>query len=148
MALKLNFPGLAPAIYQALASVNSALDASSLGKSLIDLVFLRVSQINGCAFCVDKHAHDLLELGDNFQRLNSLVCWREAPCFSERERAALAWSEAMTGIAGKHVDEELQQKLPMHFTEIELVDLAFAIGLMNAWNRVAIACGKSFSMRN
>lgn len=148
MTLKLNFPGLAPAAYQALAGVNTVLDASSLGKSLIDLVFLRVSQINGCAFCVDKHAHDLLEHGDNFQRLNSLVCWREAPCFSERERAALAWSEALTNIAGKHVDEALQQELPRHFTEKELVDLAFVIGLMNAWNRIAIASGKSFSMRS
>ena len=147
MTLKLNFPSLAPAAYQALAGVNTVLDSSSLGKSLIDLVFLRVSQINGCAFCVDKHAHDLLEHGDSFQRLNSLVCWREAPCFSERERAALAWSEALTGIAGKHVAEDLQQELPRHFTEKEMVELAYVIGLMNAWNRVAIACGKSFSMR-
>ncbi|MFZ6757284.1 carboxymuconolactone decarboxylase family protein [Undibacterium sp. Ji50W] len=147
MTIQLNFSGLAPAATQAMAGVNAALDSSSLGKSLIDLVFLRVSQINGCAFCVDKHAHDLLEHGDNFQRLNSLVCWREAPCFSERERAALAWSEALTGIASKHVDADLKQALPKHFTEKEQVDLAFAVGVMNAWNRVAIASGKSFSMR-
>ncbi|MCH8618077.1 carboxymuconolactone decarboxylase family protein [Undibacterium sp. TS12] len=148
MTLKLNFPGLAPEAYQALASVNTVLQSSSLGVTLIDLVFLRISQVNGCAFCVDKHAHDLLEQGIAFQRINGLVCWREAPCYSESERAALAWSEALTQVATQHVSDDLQQELRRHFSEKELVELAFVIGVMNAWNRVAIACGKSFAMRN
>ncbi|MFC7514756.1 carboxymuconolactone decarboxylase family protein [Herbaspirillum sp. GCM10030257] len=137
-ALRLPYQTLAPELYRALSGVNIALQESTLGKSLIELVFLRVSQINGCAFCVDMHARDLLAQEEDFQRINSLVTWRETSLYSERERAALAWAEAITLIAGNHASDALFEALRQHFSEREIVDLEFAIAIINAWNRIAI----------
>jgi AhpD family alkylhydroperoxidase len=137
-AHRLSFSTLAPDAYRALASVNSALEQSSLGKQLIELIHLRVSQINGCAFCVDMHARELLRHDEQLQRLNSLVTWRETDFFSERERAALAWAEAVTSVNRQHPSDELLDALKQHFSDKEIVELGFAVATINAWNRIAI----------
>ena len=129
---------LAPGAYQGFRDVDAALESSTLGKALIDLVFQRVSQINGCAYCVDKHARDLLALGEDPQRLNSLVTWHETTFFSDRERAALQWAEALTMIADTHAPDSDFTMLKEHFDEREIVELTYAVALMNAWNRLAI----------
>ncbi len=137
-SLRLPYSTLAPQAYQALSGLNTALETSSLGRQLIDLIFLRVSQINGCAYCVDLHARDLMAQGEDLQRLNSLVTWRETDFFSERERAALAWAEALTEIVESRAPDALFDALKPHFSSREIVELSFAIALMNAWNRIAI----------
>ena len=136
--LRLPYHTLAPQAYQALRGLNQVLDASSLGKRLIELVFLRVSQINGCAYCVDMHARDLLAQGEDLQRINSLVTWRETTFFSERERAALDWAEALTEIIKSQAPDALFEALKPHFSEQEIAELSFAIVTINAWNRIAI----------
>ena len=129
---------LAPEAYQALAAASAQLKASSLGKALIALVDLRVSQINGCAFCVDMHARELLAAETpDLQRLNSVATWREAPFYTPRERAALAWAESLTLIAQTHAPQEDFEPLHEHFTEREIAELTLAIGVINAWNRFA-----------
>jgi AhpD family alkylhydroperoxidase len=137
-SLRLPYYSLSPAAYRALAGVETALDASPLGKQLVHLLFLRVSQLNGCAFCVDKHARDLLAGGEDFQRLNSLATWRETGFYSARERAALAWAEAVTRLDGGEVPDHAFLPLREHFTDQEIADLGFATAVMNAWNRMAI----------
>jgi len=129
---------LAPEAYQALAAVSAQLKSSTLGKALIALVDLRVSQINGCAFCVDMHARELLAAETpDLQRLNSLVTWREAPFYTPRERAALAWAESLTLLAQTHAPQEDFEPLHEHFSEREIAELTLAIGVINAWNRFA-----------
>lgn len=137
-AHRLSFSTLAPEAYRALAGVNGALEQSSLGKQLIELVHLRVSQINGCAFCVDMHARELLRHDEQLQRINSLVTWRETDFFSERERTALAWAEALTGINRRHPPDELLDALKQHFSDKEIVELGYSVAAINAWNRLAI----------
>jgi uncharacterized peroxidase-related enzyme len=137
-AHRLSFSTLAPEAYRALSSVNGTLEQSSLGKQLIELIHLRVSQINGCAFCVDMHARELLRHDEQLQRLNSLVTWRETDFFSERERAALDWAEAITRVSQQHPSDELLEALKQHFSDKEIVELGFAVATINAWNRLAI----------
>jgi uncharacterized peroxidase-related enzyme len=130
---------LSPKVQKALGQASVALEESTLGKKLINLVFQRVSQINGCAYCVDMHARDLLAMGEDLQRLNSLVAWRESPFFSERERAAFQWADGITNISETHAPEADFEPLRQHFDEKEIVELTYAIAVMNAWNRVAIS---------
>lgn len=137
-ALRLAYPSLAPKSYQAMLALTASLTDSTLGKPLIDLVFQRVSQINGCAYCVDLHWRDLLAEGEDAQRINSLSTWREVSFFSERECAALAWAESVTNLQHNHADDEDFNPLKAHFTDAEIADLTFAIVTMNAWNRLAI----------
>lgn len=137
-SLRLPYYSLSPTVYQALGAAGSALDASPLGKPLVHLIFLRVSQINGCAFCVDKHARDLVAAGEDFQRINSLPTWRETDFYSARERAALAWAEAATRLEHGEVPDAVFLPLKEVFSEREIADLGFATALMNAWNRMAI----------
>lgn len=125
--------------YKAMLDINALLDASTLGKRLIGLVFQRVSLMNGCAFCVDMHWQELLKEGEDLQRLNSLSTWRETTFFTEREQAALAWAESVTDLHRTHVSDEDFAALRPHFTDNEIVDLTFAITTINAWNRLAIA---------
>jgi AhpD family alkylhydroperoxidase len=103
------------------------------------LVQLRASQINGCAYCIDMHWKDLFANGEQEQRLYSLDAWRECPYYTERERAALTWAEAVTVIAGAHVPDAVYREVQPHFTEKELADLTFAVATINAWNRLSIA---------
>jgi len=138
-SIRLSYATLSPNVFRGMASAGAALEESPLGKQLIDLVYLRVSQMNGCAYCVDLHARDLLRLGEDFQRINSLATWRETTFYTERERAALAWAEAVTNLADGHVPEHVFRALQEHFSDREIADLGFAVALMNGWNRLAIS---------
>ena len=125
-------------VYKAMRSVNAALEKSTLDRKLLNLVFQRVSQINGCAFCVDMHARALLALGDDLQRLNSIVAWREVTFFDARERAALQWAEIVTDIKETRAPASELAALKVHFNDRQIAELTYAIGLMNAWNRVTV----------
>ncbi len=113
--------------------------SSDLEPSLIELVKLRASQINGCAYCIDMHTKDARAEGETEQRLYELSAWREAPFYSDRERAALAWTEALTLIADEGVDDELYQLARQQFSEKEIVDLTMAVIAINGWNRLSIS---------
>jgi AhpD family alkylhydroperoxidase len=110
-----------------------------LEESLLDLIKLRASQLNGCAYCIDMHWKDLRSIGENEQRLYGLDAWQESPYYTERERAALAWTEAVTNIKDGHTSDEVYEAVRKHFSEKELADLTLAMAAINAWNRLAIA---------
>ena len=122
---------------QAMLNLGKAVDESGLERSLLELVKTRASQINGCAYCLDMHTKDARAIGETEQRLYALNAWRETPFFSDRERAALEWTEAITRIAETHVPDEAYQTVRRHFDERELVALTFAAVAINAWNRLA-----------
>ncbi len=129
-------PGLPRALMQLEAYVNNH---TGLEPVLLDLVRLRASQINGCAYCVDMHSKDLRARGESEQRLYALVAWREAPFFTDRERAALEWTEAVTLISQDHVPDEVFQRARRIFTETELVNLTACVLAINSWNRLGVA---------
>lgn len=122
-----------------LFSLGAYLSQSPLERKLLDLVYFRVSQLNGCAYCLDMHSKDLRALGETEQRLYMLNAWREAPLYSDRERAALAWAEAVTQLPGGGVSAEVYAQALGQFTEAELVDLTLAVTNINASNRFNIA---------
>ena len=130
---------VAPGAYRAMLGLEEYLHQSGLEQSLIDLVKLRGSQVNGCAYCIDMHWKDLRALGESEQRLYGLDAWEESPYYSDRERAALAWTEAVTNIRDGHVRDEVYEDVRKHFSEKELADLTFAVAAINAWNRLAIS---------
>lgn len=109
-----------------------------LEQSLLELVRMRASQVNGCAYCLDMHSKDARAEGESEQRLHTLIAWRETPFFNERERAALAWTEALTVISERDVPDELYSNTREHFSESELVALTIAVIAINGWNRLAI----------
>jgi AhpD family alkylhydroperoxidase len=115
------------------------LHESSVEESLLLLLKVRASQINGCAYCIDMHWKDSRALGETEQRLYGLDAWRESPYYSERERAALAWTEALTLINEGHVPDSVYEEVKPYFSEKELADLTLAVATINAWNRLAIA---------
>ena len=123
----------------ALGRLEAYVRHSGLEHSLLELVKTRASQINGCAYCLDMHTKDARAAGETEQRLYVLSAWREAPFYSDRERAALEWTEAVTAIAGNDVPDELYQRVRAQFDEKELVDLTLAINIINSWNRLAIS---------
>lgn len=140
MNKRLDYNQIAPAGVKALGSVYGYITQSSLPPALIDLVYLRISQINNCAYCLDSHTRDLLKKGVRVEKLTLVQAWREAGnLFDARERAALAWAETVTRIAETNVPDEAYQAARAAFDERELVDLTIAIGLMNAYNRMAIS---------
>jgi AhpD family alkylhydroperoxidase len=106
---------------------------------LFELVKIRASQINGCAYCIDMHTKDARAAGETEQRIYALSAWRETPFFTERERAALDWAETVTRIADAHPSDEQYQRLTAHFSEDEIVALTFAVVVINSWNRLAIS---------
>ena len=110
-----------------------------LDPTLNELINIRASQLNGCAFCLDMHWKDLTAIGEHAQRLYSLDAWRECPYYTDRERAALTWTEAVTVISDGHVPEAVYQEASRHFSEKELADLTLAVAAINAWNRLSIA---------
>jgi AhpD family alkylhydroperoxidase len=110
-----------------------------LDHKLIHLLKMRASQINGCAFCIDMHSKDARALGETEQRLYALDAWRETPFYTDRERAALEWTESLTLVSQTHVPDEVFETVKRHFTEKEIVDLTFLITTINAWNRIAIS---------
>lgn len=136
--LRLPYQTLSPEAYQGLSLTKKALDKSSLGKSFIELIYLRVSQINGCAFCLEMHATALRRSGVADAKLDSLAGWRLSAHFSERERVALAWTESLVDVAGSHAADDYFEPLREHFSDAEIADLSFAISLMSAFNRLAI----------
>lgn len=132
----------APDAYKALPAMQSYIDACGLERSLLELVKIRASQINGCAFCLVAHTRDARKLGETDDRMHLLNAWDEVPAFSERERAALAWTEAVTRITDGHVPDQVYDMARRQFSEKELVDLNYAVIAINAWNRLAIAFRK------
>src|SRR5580700_291768 len=139
MQARLNYAKTAPGVYDAMEGLEKYLEQCGLEKSLMFLVRLRASQINGCAYCLDMHWKDLRALGETEQRLYSLDAWRECPYYSDRERAALAWTEAVTLITDGHVPDSVYEEVRPHFSEKELSDLTLALAAINAWNRLSIA---------
>ena len=136
-----DYPRLMPELYRGLAAQSELLRKTSLGKVLLALVETRISQLNGCAFCVDMHAREFLAEDGDLQRLNSVVTWREVPFYSERERAALQWAESLTRVAATRAPKEDFDALRAHFTDREIAELTMAVGVMNAWNRIAVGLG-------
>jgi AhpD family alkylhydroperoxidase len=139
MQPRFNYAKVSPGGYHAMLGLEKYLAQCGLEEGLLHLIKLRVSQINGCAFCLDMHWKDLRALGENEQRLYSLNAWRECPYYTERERAALAWAEAVTRITDGHASDAVHQETRAHFSEKEISDLTFAIATINAWNRLAIS---------
>ena len=142
MQARLNFFHHGREAMQAMAGLETRIAQSGLEPALLELVRLRASQINGCAYCLDRHTSDALKAGESARRLGTLPAWRESPFFDERERAALEWTEALTLIAARGVTDEVWQRVHPHFDEGELVDLTLAINTVNAWNRFAIGFRK------
>jgi AhpD family alkylhydroperoxidase len=139
MSQRLDYNTISPAGAKALGGVYGYVASSSLRRMLINLVFLRVSQINGCAYCLDMHTRDLLECGEKVERLALLQTWREAgEMFDQSERAALAWAESVTLVADTGIPDYEYSAARNVFNEQEIVDLTIAISLMNAYNRMAI----------
>jgi AhpD family alkylhydroperoxidase len=136
---RIDYRNLAPAAVAAMREVQRYVDHCGLDKKLLELVKLRASQINGCAYCVDMHSKDARVLGETEQRLYAVAVWREAPFFSERERAALAWTEVVTLLSSSGVPDDVYQLARGQFSEKELVDLTMAIIAINSWNRLAVS---------
>ena len=139
MTPRMNFMQAAPDTVKALMALETQIQGSGLEQSLIELVKARASQINGCAYCINMHTQDARKHGETEQRLYLLNAWREAPAYSERERAALAWTEAVTLIADTHAPDDLYAEVRKHFSEAETVNLTMLIATINAWNRLAIS---------
>jgi len=139
MKSRLNYAKAAPGVYEAMDSLDRYLQDCSLEKSLLFLIQLRASQINGCAYCLDMHWKDLRALGETEQRLYSLDAWRESPYYTDREREALAWTDAVTLITNGHVPESVYEQTRAQFSEKELADLTLAVAAINAWNRLSIS---------
>ena len=139
MSKRLDYTQIAPAGVKALGGVYGYVMQSSLPAVLVDLVYLRISQINNCAYCLDMHTRDLLKKGQKIEKLALVQAWAEAGnLFNERERAALAWAETVTRVAETGIPDEAYRAARAVFEERELVDLTIAIGLMNVYNRLAI----------
>ena len=139
MSSRIDHTKIAPGALQAMFGLEKYLAECAIEQSLRNLIKVRASQINGCAYCIDMHWKDARAAGESEQRLYGLAAWREAPYYSERERAALAWTEELTLIAEHHVSDELYEQTRRQFSEQELVDLTLAVGTINAWNRIAIS---------
>lgn len=143
MTQRLDYEHISPGGMKALGGVYMHVANSGLGKSLIDLVYLRVSLINGCAYCVDMHTRDLITGKMPISKIALVPVWRETgTLFSERERAALEWAETLTLVSQTHAPESIYRAVVQHFSEKEIVDLTIAIGLMNTYNRIAIGFGR------
>ena len=139
MAQRQDYKTIVPKAYAAMLEVETYVRNSSLEKSLLELVRTRASQINGCAYCLDMHTKDARTAGETEQRLYALSTWRETPFFTDRERAALEWTEVVTQISSNHVSDALYERVRQYFSEKELVDLTMAVIAINGWNRLAIA---------
>lgn len=125
---------LAPKAFQGLVDLSSVVHKGALGSRLADLVFLRVSQINGCGYCIDMHWRDLIRQDADPRHLNAVAAWREAPFFTERERAALRWAEVVTAIPNGDASDEEFANLRANFSDVEIAELGFAVAAINAWN--------------
>lgn len=142
MEQRLDFYKANPNAVKALLALEEQISKSSLGKPLAELVRLRASQINGCAYCVDMHATDARKGGETDRRLAAVIVWRETPFFTERERAALEWTEAVTLVSHDRVPDTVWENVKPHFNDGEMVDLTLLVSAINSWNRFAIAFRK------
>jgi len=142
MEPRLDFYQSNPAAIQAVMGLEKALAKSTLEKPLTELVRLRASQINGCAYCVDLHTADARKGGEDDRRLATVSVWHETPFFTDRERAALAWAEAVTLVAQTRVPDDVWQSVRAQFSDAELVDLTLLVSTINTWNRLAISFRK------
>ncbi|MGB8663151.1 MAG: carboxymuconolactone decarboxylase family protein [Serratia inhibens] len=136
---RLKYAELSAGPYKGLVSALMALEKGALDKATIELMFMRVSQINGCAFCLEMHGKALRESGVSNDKLDQLAGWRVSNVFSERERAALEWAESVTLIAATGAPDSVFEALQVHFSDAEIADLTFAISIMNAFNRLAVS---------
>lgn len=139
MEPRLNYWKSSPDGLAAFRHLHTYVEGCGLEHSLLELVKTRASQINGCAYCLDMHTKDARAAGESEQRLYTISAWRETPFFSDRERAALAWTEAVTRISEHHIEDTLYSQLQEHFSEKEIVDLTIAVITINGWNRLAIS---------
>src|SRR6266576_5279868 len=139
MEERLKYAKAAPSGYRAMAAFQNFVDDCGLEPLLLELVKMRASQINGCAYCIDMHSKDARAMGESEQRLYELNAWRETPFYTERERAALLWTEAVTLVSHTHVPDEVYEQVRKHFGEKELLDLTLAVVAINSWNRLAIS---------
>ncbi len=139
MEARFNYVKEAPGVFKAMLGMVQYLHECGLEGSLLTLVDLRASQINGCAYCLDMHWKDLRASGETEQRLYSLDAWRESPFYTDRERAALEWTEALTLITDGHVPDEVYEQVRQHFNDKELSDLTLAVVTINGWNRLNIS---------
>jgi len=142
METRIDYQRIDPKGYQLLGQLHQHVQQSGLEAQLLELVKLRASQINGCAFCVDLHTREAAEAGECQQRLHGITVWRECPFFNERERAALSWTEAVTLIAVDHAPDEVYNEVSEVFSEAELTSLTFAVITINAFNRLAVGLRK------
>jgi len=142
-----DYYSLAPKAMNGMNRLGTAIEESTIDTKLRRLVEIRVSQINGCAYCCDTHSEQAREAGETQQRLDVLAAWQHANFFDEREKAALTWTEELTRIEQSETSDELYRYVSQHFSEQELVDLTVIINTMNAWNRYAIAFGSMTEVR-
>jgi AhpD family alkylhydroperoxidase len=138
MEPRLDYTKAAPDGYKAMAALNRYVEESGLEPLLLELVKMRASQINGCAYCIDMHSKDARAMGESEQRLYALNAWRETPFYSERERAALLWTEELTLLSETHASDAVYEEVKRHFSDEEMVKLTLAIVLINGWNRLAV----------
>ncbi|MEO7050038.1 MAG: carboxymuconolactone decarboxylase family protein [Rhodanobacter sp.] len=143
MNQRLDFYKSSPEAIKAMIGLEQRVGKSSLEKPLVELVRLRASQINGCAYCMDTHAADARKAGEDNRRLATISAWRETPFFNDRERAALAWTEALTLISETHVPDDVWESVQPHFTPEQLTDLTLLVVAINGWNRFSIAFRKT-----
>ena len=139
MEPRLQYSSLEPALMKAMIFLEQAVQKSGIDRALLELVKLRASQINGCAFCIDMHWKDARHRGETEQRLYGLNAWKESPYYTEKERAAFAWTEALTLVAETHAPDSVFDALREHFSDEDIVRLTYAIATINSWNRLAIA---------
>jgi AhpD family alkylhydroperoxidase len=139
MQQRIDVTKASPAAFQAAAALQTYVDQSGLDAKLRELIKIRASQINGCAYCLAMHTRDARKIGETDERMHLLAAWREAPIYSARERAALAWVEAITLVTQRHVPDEAFEAVRKQFSEKEIVDLSIAAAAINTWNRIAIA---------
>ncbi|MDY7224887.1 carboxymuconolactone decarboxylase family protein [Hyalangium rubrum] len=139
MKQRMNMATVAPGAFQAMLGLENYLHGCGLGEPLLLLIKLRASQLNGCAYCIDMHWKDARALGETEQRLYGLDAWEESPYYTERERAALRWTESVTKLAPGHVPDSVYEAVKPHFSEKELADLTLAVATINAWNRIVIS---------
>lgn len=136
---RIPYAKLAPKAYKGLLDLSQAVHHGVLGERLVELVFMRVSQINGCGFCIDMHWKALTKLGVDPRHLNAVAGWREAPFFEPRERAAFLWAEIVTDISRRDASDDEFAGLRAHFSDEEIAELGFAIAAINAWNRLGVS---------
>ena len=141
MEPRLKYGQVAPAAIHAMSALESYVRESGLERSLLELVKIRASQINGCAYCLDMHTKDARANGETEQRIYTLSAWRETPFFSDRERAALLWAETLTTLSQNDVSDEVFEAVHVHFSDEEMVDLTMAIIAINGWNRLSVGFG-------